>query len=487
MSRIRSALFFTVLAQQSVQVINLVSVVVLARLLTPSEVGVYALASSVALLAIELRSLGVGQYLIREKTIDEEKIRSAIGVMIMISWGLGAMIVISAPFIKDFYGEPALTSLLWIISVGFVLAPFTSVPHALLAREMKFQQLFYVKFLSSFSLTASTIILVLLGYSYYGLALGIMIGSTVEFLTINYFAPKGTPWKPSFTGTRKLIRFGLFISLSQLFTRFSESISDLVIGRAGTMTEVGLFSRGLGLILFLNKIIVIAAGPVILPYLSEVRRAGNSVGEAYLRVIVLQSAFSLPVFAVVNVAAFPIIRVMFGDQWDIAIPIASILAIWGMFQAIHSFSNTALISTGTERTLFYASLTVFIARLILVITAAFAIKPFSLVAVAWALVASGFIELIIKTAAVKLGIGLSVFRFCIAFIPNLIITAACWTTLTLINRFMPFEQTSPWISVAVIAGSMSIVWLIMLWATKHPLWKIITNILLEIVKKKKAS
>ena len=484
MSKVRKALFFTILGQQSMQIINLISVVVLARLLTPAEIGVYALASSVAILAIELRSLGVGQYLIREEVINEQKIRSSIGVMILISWGLGALLFISAPFIRDFYGEPALTTLLWIIAIGFFLAPFTSVPHALLSRDMKFQQLFMVKLLSNIALTGSTIAMVLLGLSYYGLALGILVGAIAEFLIINYYAPKDMPWRPSFKGIGQQIHFGMFISISQLFTRFSESISDLVIGRAGTMADVGLFSRGLGLILFLNKLVVTAAGPVILPYLSDIKREGNSVSDAYLRVIILQAAFSLPVFAIVNIAAYPIIRIMFGDQWDVAIPIASILAYWAMLQSIHSFSSTALISNGAEKLMFNASLIVFSLKVCIVSFAAFYYTPFDLHAVAWALVASGIIEIIVKTYAIKLGIGLSVLKLITAFIPNIIITMACWVTLVVINYFLPFHQNSPWFSVSMIAITMPIVWLSGLYLTKHELWDIIMNLYKEATGRK---
>ncbi len=68
-----------------IQIVSLFSVAILARLLTPSEVGVFAVASSLTFLASELRALGVGQYLVREEEINQQKIRSATGLMICIS------------------------------------------------------------------------------------------------------------------------------------------------------------------------------------------------------------------------------------------------------------------------------------------------------------------------------------------------------------------------------------------------------------------
>ena len=83
--------------------------------------------------------------------------------------------------------------------------------------------------------------------------------------------------------------------------------------------------------------------------------------------MILQGAFSLPVFAVVNVAAYPVVIFLFGEQWDAAIPIASSLAIWAMFQAVHSFSNSALISMGAEKRMFVGSLIIFVSRIAAVI------------------------------------------------------------------------------------------------------------------------
>ncbi len=483
MTGMKSALFFTVFAQQSVQVISLVSVVVLARLLTPAEVGVYAIASSIALLAIELRSLGVGQFLVREVEINEDKIRRSIGVMVLISWGLGAIIAISAPFVDDFYNEPALSTLLWIIAISFLLSPFASVPYALLSREMKFKQIFFVKFGSNFILTATSIVLVVLDFSYYGLAIGLLAGSVSEFLIIQYFTPKGTPWKPSFKNMGQLIQFGMLVSVAQLFTRFSESISDLVIGRAGTMTDVGLFSRGLGLILFINKIIVQAAGPVVLPYLSSINRAGQSVSEAYLKVISLQSAFSLPVLIVVHVAAFPIIRLMFGDQWDAAIPIASALAIWAMLQAVHSFSDTALVALGAEKLMFVTSLVIFAVRIALVIFASFYFGEFRLINVAWALVLSGVIEIVLKTLAIKLGVGAGVFGMYRRLIPSLLTTLLCWLAAECIDYFVGYNTEEPWISFLYTALVMPLVWLASLRVTRHEVWAIILTYIPSFLKR----
>ncbi len=119
-----------------------------------------------------MRSLGIGEYLIREQEIDQRKVQSVIGVMIVISWSLGLILVLSAPWIADYYKVDDLRGILWIMSIPFFLAPYTSIPYSLLAREMRFDSILRIDIAGAVTNTAVSIGLVLMGFSYYGLAYG---------------------------------------------------------------------------------------------------------------------------------------------------------------------------------------------------------------------------------------------------------------------------------------------------------------------------
>lgn len=473
MSKVRKALLFSVVTQHSTQFISLISIAILARLLTPAEIGVFAVAASVAFLAIELRALGVGQYLIREENICDEKIRSATGVMIVVSWSLALLIALCAPAIADFYSQQDLTVIFWIIASTFILAPFSGVPNALLSREMRFQPLFVIRFFTTIARAGSSIGFVLLGFSYYGLAMGILVGAIVELAITTYYRPANTPWIPTFSRFKELFRFGIFTSTANTLQQFSLSIPDLVLGRVATMTDVGLFSRGLGVIVFLNKILGQAVAPVVLPHLSEVKRTGGSVADAYLRAISLQAAFCWPVFAIVNLSAYSMINALFGDQWDAAVPIASALALWAILQSTHSFASYALMTEGRERLMFKKEIIVFVSRLSAVLIAA----PHGLLMVAWAMVLAGVVEVIVNTWVVKYAIGISLRRFCVAFIPNVILAVTCWGVLKILMTFVDFEAINPWIALLIIGGCMVPVWLGTLYSIRHEAWKIVMQML----------
>lgn len=473
MSGLKRALIFSVITQHSMMLLTVVTTVVIARLLTPAEIGVFAVASGATFLAIELRSLGVGQYLIREQRLDASKVRSALGLLIIMSWGMGAVIAGIGWPVAAFYGEPALLPILLIIASTFLFAPFGAVPFALLSREMQFDTLFRVKLFHSVVQLGSTMLLVWLGFSYYGLAWGFFAGSLAETAALVLMRPAGSALVPSFRGLGHLMRFGVFVSVSNMLNQFAENMPDLVLGRMANMTSVGLFSRGLGLALFLHKIVVMAVQPVVLPHLSNVKREGASIGQAYLRAIDLQLAFSLPMFAVASAAAYPLIRALFGDQWDASVPLAAILAVWGMFMSVHFHTPAVMMTVGRERTLMWLELAIFAVRLVCVVAAA----PMGLVAVAWGMVVSGVFEFVAKSLVLRSVVDMSLRALAGVLGPNLVLAGICWGVLQAIDAFVfDLEGPLPWLTVLVVAVSMTATWLVALRVMRHPAWPVVLDL-----------
>ena len=170
------------------------------------------------------------------------------------------------------------------------------------------------------------------------------------------------------------------------------------------------------------------------------------------------------------------IMALFGDQWNAAIPITSILAVWVMFVSVHSFSASAFIVSGAENLMFKSELITSVFRLIVVLSTA----SHGIELVAWAMVASGVVEFFVKTLALKKSIGLKINKMAVILLPNLFIAFMCWLTTILIDYVIVFEETNPFQSIAIIAIGMPIIWLLLLRVTKHEAWYLIWDILRKI-------
>jgi O-antigen/teichoic acid export membrane protein len=116
---VRKALAISSLEKNTGTILNLVMMVAISRLLSPDEIGIHVIGASIAMLAAELKSFGMGGYLVREKEINTIKVRSTFTVSMFFSFTLGGILIVAAPFIANFYNDQRLIPVLLLFSIGF--------------------------------------------------------------------------------------------------------------------------------------------------------------------------------------------------------------------------------------------------------------------------------------------------------------------------------------------------------------------------------
>lgn len=482
MSRIRRAVMFSALTKYSVMLIGLISTVVVARLLTPDEIGTFAVASAVVMLVSEFRILGAGAYLVREKNLTDHKVRAALGLTILISWGLGIVVIAAAPFVADFYQLPPVKTIFWILSVGFFVAPFVSIASALLARQLEFNLQFRMQIAGTLVNLAVTLVLIYLGASFYSLAWGHAAGAVTRFLVVIIFLrPKQMSYRPMLGGMKPIASLGIYSSLANIMRRATVVAPDLVIGKAGTTYEVGIFSRGLGFIQFVSDSLMMSVTPVALPYLAGTRREGGDIRAAYLRASVLLGGILWPVLAVGSLATLPAIRLFFGDQWDAAAPLASWLALWAALRSVHWFSNEALLAVHLERLMAIKEVIVFVVLLAGIVMA----YSGGLERVAQVFMLIGLLEVVFITFLLRTCIELQVSAFVRAWLPNLAIAGVCALVTVGMRQLVDFDEAPPWQPAIGLLMVMPPVWIILLWLFRHPLFGEIAGVLSRAVGKRR--
>lgn len=230
--------------QQATQIVlQFVSSIIIARLLTPAEVGVFALALSASYLLGVLRGAGVGQYLIREPELDEAKIRSAFGVMIVVSWLLGLILLALCTPMARIYGEPAMVPVLALVSITFFMAPFGQPALSLVTREMRFDVLYRISFLSGLLGTMTSVSLAFLGFSYFALAWGLIAGTALTSVLALLHEPRHVRLMPSLRRWREVLRFGGLVTAAGLAGATTVAGSKFLLGALQTPATVALWER----------------------------------------------------------------------------------------------------------------------------------------------------------------------------------------------------------------------------------------------------
>lgn len=472
MNSVLRSLLLSSFTQYAAKILGFTSVVLFARLLTPEEIGIFAIASSISMLVTELRLLGTSDFLIRESGISQSKVSQAIGLSTLISWPLGIILISFAQTIESFYDIKGLAEIFYILSAGFFLAPFISTSTALYSRNMEYQNIMLTTLISQIITLLVSLVLILNDYSYISLAWGVTSGVITQFILISFLIPKKYKLKPTYIGLKPLWRFGLLSATTNLLVRFEITASDLIIGKLGSPREVALYSRAQGFIEFLSQTIIMGIRPVALPYLSKASREKKDMGTEYIKATLLLGAISWPVLAVAGSLGEPLIYLFFGEQWLKAAPLVPALAIWTILRQVHTLSNSLLVAQHREGLMLLKQSIIFTVT----IACIYYSYPYGLQNIANNMIYVGIINFIISSLAACTAVNITNFFFVKKMLPNIALTSICLISVVIIKNHPYFYSSTPLIKLAIIAASLPIIWISSVKLLNHPILSVFMRI-----------
>jgi O-antigen/teichoic acid export membrane protein len=480
---VRNAVLFTSISAYLGRLISLISVMIIARMLSPEELGVYAIAASLVLIVSELNSFGVGNYLIRKDELSRNDIKSALGLNVLITNSLGLLLIIFSTAIEQFYAKSDIGLLILILALNFFISPHIGIAKSLLARHFLFKRILIINIMGLVTRLCVTISLIFLGYSYFSLAIAAVIGSIVQLCFVAKLRSEEHVWVPHFKNIGNIAVFGVYVTFSNLLHKMSVTIPDLIIGKIGSMVHVALFSRAIGFLEFVQGTLVSGVRPVIMPYFSQQKRLGLNIEDPYLKACSMVGVILLPSLAVAGLASKPIIFLFFGNQWVESADLVSILCIWSVFRTLHVFGPSLLITHGYEKVLFVKALVIFVVTAVMVYMG----YQFGLSGVAWGFTIAGLLDFIYTSFLMQLLVGLSFYKFLKCMLPNIIIALLCGGTTYLIDMTIDFDSANAFFSIALLVPIVGLVWLATSILLRHPIIIELSNIRgLEFFKKIKA-
>jgi O-antigen/teichoic acid export membrane protein len=324
---VRSALVWSFAERYASLIVTLASTMLLARLLTPAQIGVFSLCASVTAVAGILRDFGVSEYLNQEKDLTDDKIRAAFGVAIVIAWSIALLILLFRHSVATYYGEPGVADLLAVLSLNFFILPFSSPAFALLSREMAFRKIFVVQILSNAVQSVVAVTLAYRGHGYMSLAWAPVASIAVQTVLVGFFRPRESLLLPGFKAAREVLSYGSMFVASRFIETFTRNAHEFIIAKQVGFAAVGIFSRAFGLIELFNSNVTSAVMRVASPSFATDHRAGIPLKASFARGTAIFTSIAFPFLGFIVLMAADIIHVLFGAQWDAAAPLARILAI----------------------------------------------------------------------------------------------------------------------------------------------------------------
>jgi O-antigen/teichoic acid export membrane protein len=325
MSSTRRALAYTFSSQYLVIAIQFAATVVIARLLTPAEIGIFSVGAALVGLGHLLRDFGSGQYIVQEKELTPQRIRAAFSVTLILGWSIALALLAAGPFVAVFYNEPAVKNVLWLLALNFVLLPFGSITLAHFQREMDFRPAALVNIASTVVQAGISVLLAYMGYSYLSLAWGSLAGTIATITVVGAMRPTGLPALPGFREIGRVFRFGGKASLITVLAEIANVAPELALGKTQGFDAVGLFSRAQGVISIFRRLIMRGIVPVVGPAFSQKQRDGKDLASAFSYATTCVTGLAWVFYANLALLASPFILTLYGPNWTDAVPL---LQMW---------------------------------------------------------------------------------------------------------------------------------------------------------------
>ena len=479
MSSVRTSLAYSLVDNYLGVVLQLASTLIISRLLTPDEVGIFAVAAVLAALASTFRDFGVAEYLIQAKELTAERIRAALAANIAISWFMAAVMTGSSGWVADFYRQPGIAEVMRVQAISFLLIPFGAVTIAFFRRELNYRPIFIANLMANISTFFVAVGAALAGLGYMSLAWSSLAGVLVTVLASLFMRPKTFPRWPSFSGIAEVIAFGKHASGIYLFGQIGKGAPEAIIGRALDMASVAFFSRANGLLELFNRTVLRAVLPVCLPYFSEAARSGAGVKSGYLKASSLLTGIGWPFFAVMGLLAFSAVRILYGPQWMPAVALAQILCVVGMLELPYYLATEVMIAQGrvdqSNRLQFFVQ-----SLRVLGLMLAF---PFGLVGACWGLVAAGALGAVVSHRFLHQTIGLRFSDVLKTLAPGVAVAAATATGPALVLSLTAQTEFNYLLVFAGCSLLALLTWLPALRLLRHPLWQEVAGVARQVSKK----
>ncbi|HEY9236494.1 MULTISPECIES: oligosaccharide flippase family protein [Phenylobacterium] len=326
----RRSLVWMAAAQAGYFVFQFGGSVILARLLSPHDMGVFAIALAVAGLLALIQAFGLSNLIIREAELKPALAATAFTMNAVLGLVMAALTVALGLFGGALLSSTGVAQVLLVLAALPLISIFEFLPAARLEREGAFRTLAMLKAGRSAIAMGLTVALAFAGYSYMSLAWGQLAGAGFNLLALHAVAWRHASLRLSFQDWRAVSRFGGQMLAISGVNSLADRLAEILLGRIIDLAALGLYSRASSMFNLLWNNIHIVLARVLLVDFADLARRGVPFRERYLRVVAVMTGTLWPAFGGLAILSGPFINLIYGPNWlGAALPLSmlSIAAI----------------------------------------------------------------------------------------------------------------------------------------------------------------
>ncbi|MGI9422302.1 MAG: lipopolysaccharide biosynthesis protein, partial [Hyphomicrobiaceae bacterium] len=339
--------FWTFLAMASQSFFQIVSLIILARLLAPSEFGLFVVAMAVFGFCGIFSQLGVGPAIVQRKTLEERHIRVGFTLSLLLSFLVAALVWFGAPAFSAAFKMPELVSVLRAGCLVLVFQGASTVALSMAQRNLRFQ------FLSGIDAGAFAVGFLIVGtlLAWLGFGVWALVGAHLtQHLLRTTFLLSGQAHakRPLIDGATaaQLLYFGAGFSIARIGNYLASQSDKLVVGRMLGAQALGVYGYAYQ---FMNASAVLVGrvlDRVLFPTMALVQLEPKRLTRAYRNGAAACALVILPASGVLSLVTPEVVLVLLGSRWLDAVEPLRILALSMVFRSSYKISDSVARATG---------------------------------------------------------------------------------------------------------------------------------------------
>jgi O-antigen/teichoic acid export membrane protein len=361
--------------------VSLGKTALVARFLTPSQFGLFGIATLLLSFVEVITETGVNIFLIQQKKDTEEYYSSAWIVSVIRGSLIAVVMVLSAPYVARFFNSPEATSLLYVMSLVPFIRGFINPAVIKLQKELLFKKEFFFRSIVLAIEIIGTVILLIIDPTPSSLIWGLVIGVIAEVI-LSYFVISPRPNLKYNRGyISELIHHGKWITGATIFNYGFERGDNIIVGRILGAQSLGIYDMAYRFSMLpiteISDVVNKVAFPVYVKISDDYLRLKKALFKTVGTITLLVTGIGLFIIFFTD----PIVRIILGEQWVSVIPVLKILAVLGIIRAVSLSISSFLLALRKQK---YLTLTTFIGLTGMLFTIIPAISVWGIIGAAYA-------------------------------------------------------------------------------------------------------
>jgi lipopolysaccharide exporter len=311
--------------------------IIMTRTLAPSDYGIVGFACIFTAFLSQFSDLGISSAVIQRKELDPRELYTAFTIKFIIGMIIFILAFLGAPLAVQFFDNPAITWVIRILALNFLINTFAILPNTLLIRGLDYKRIAIANLVSVLLNSAVAVTLALMGFKYWSLVFALLVMSLSTSVMMNYLRPVRYCFAFSREAANRFIRFGANVFLSGLICFLVFNADNFLVGSMMGATNLGYYNLAFNWGSIACTMIASIVLSVLFPTFCKMKENRKLLKNSYLMVLQYISFGGVMLNMILFVVSRDFLFLVLGhntDKWLPSLAALRILCFYGILRLL---------------------------------------------------------------------------------------------------------------------------------------------------------